>query len=212
MTSPSSASPRAGCSTALLVLGVAVASISIGRWTAPRPYVAPPLCVSISAAPPVLSAPPLDDVTVRPLPRATSWDGLSGPAVLPPEGAPPAPVTDRSADDLVHVAVGRWVDTDGTIVEVDPPKAAPGKAPPYRLVVRGATLPRSGYGCEFALGETKRGPGDALAFRAWCSRGSRATVLLTVIPVAGGAPVLSLVVLQDSDVKVRVERAKRVSP
>lgn len=63
-----------------------------------------------------------------------------------------------------------------------------------------------------ALGETKRGPGDALLYRAWCARGRSATVLLTIGAAADKTPSLSLVVLQDSDVKMRVERAKRVSP
>jgi hypothetical protein len=174
--------------TLVVIVAAALVGFTAGRMSHPRAATTIPVCLSISAAPPVLSAPPVGPAEVAEGPRLPA-------------------VTDRSADDLVHVAVGRWVGEDGTIVEIDPPKPAPGRAPPYRLVIRGVSLPRSGYGCEFALGETKRGPGETLYYRAWCGRGMKATVGLSLDDKA-----LAVVVLQDGDVKVHAEKLGRVSP
>lgn len=126
--------------------------------------------------------------------------------VLPSASAPP-PVADRSADDLVHVSVGRWTNNEGMVVEIDPPKPRPGKAPPYRLVMRGPNLPKSGYGCEFALGDVRQGPGDVLYYRAWCHRGVVSTLGLGLV-----RSTLSVVVIQDGDVSVHADQLAREAP
>jgi hypothetical protein len=190
-------SDHAGCLTPVAFLIVAFLGVAIGRMTHPR--LPPPIAIgSITPAPPVLSAPPLpfSDVVAPP-------DGIS-------TASAPA-VSAGNADELVHAAVGRWVSEDGSLVEVEPPKAEPGKTPPYKLVARSVGLPRSGYGCQFAHGETRKGPGTTLYFTSWCERKKRSTLGLS-LDQSQSPPLLSVVILTDGEVKVHLEQLKRVSP
>lgn len=137
---------------------------------------------TISEAPPVLSAPPLDAVAPSPTFEKVGAPDAGEVTVRPPSQR-------LGPDELVRALVGRWRSEDGIGVEVEPPRDADHKTPPYRLVFRGPGLPRSGYGCEFALldsehrpkGSDSRGADGATQFySAWCSKGTRSVVALTL--------------------------------
>ena len=190
----------AGFAGLVIGLSMMVLGYSVGRGSA-QPYPAP---VVVSAACPTASAPP---------PPASS-------EVLVPTARPDAQTTPQGAarrggrsweEELVGSAVGRWRGDDGLIVEVDPPKPMAGKAPPFRLVVRGKGLPKSGFGCEFATGDERHGPGDMVYFKAWCGRGKRSTLGLEVKFPEGAPTTLSVVILQDGELRVRAH-GQRIEP
>lgn len=190
---------------AAVALGVfmMVIGYSLGRGSA-QPYPAP---VLVSAACPSASLPPPSASAEAPVPTGRP-DALEAPQ------AAPGSTAKRSKDDeLVRSAVGRWRGDDGLTVEVDPPKPLPGRSPPFRLVVRGKGLPKSGFGCEFAGGgdEPRRGPGELVYFKAWCARGKRAMLGLEVNYPEGAPTMLTVVILQDGELRVRA-RGQRIDP
>jgi len=113
-----------------------------------------------------------------------------------------------SPDDRVRASVGRWRSDAGFTVDVDPPKDLDDDHPPYRLVVRGQGLPRSGYGCEFAVFEKNAPVVGATFFQGWCKKGEKAFVILSQDDLGR----LSVVVLSDHKVRVRADLLSRVEP
>jgi hypothetical protein len=197
-----------------LVIGISmmIAGYSVGRGSA-QPYPAP---VLVSAACPSASLPPSLASVEAPMGRPDMHAARCAPgAPCGPDESPqaaPGGASRRSKDEeLVRSAVGRWRGDDGMTVEIDPPKPLPGKAPPFRLVVRGKGLPKSGFGCEFAGGDERRGPGEIVYFKAWCARGKRATVGLEISYPEGAPASLSVVILQDGELRVRAH-GQRIDP
>lgn len=192
-----------GAGVAGLLLGTVmmIVGYSVGRGSA-QPYPAP---VLVSAACPSASAPPPPASAEVPMPTGR-------PDVHEAPQAAPGGTSRRAKDEeLVRSAVGRWRGDEGLTVEIDPPKPMPGKAPPFRLVVRGKGMPKSGFGCEFAGGDERRGPGETVYFKAWCARGKRATVGLEISYPEGAPASLSVIILQDGELRVRAH-GQRVDP
>lgn len=191
----------AGIAGIMVGLVMMIVGYSVGRGSA-QPYPAP---VLVSAACPSASAPPPPASAEAPTPTGR-------PDVHEAPQAAPVGATKRSKDEeLVRSAVGRWRGDDGLTVEIDPPKPMPGKAPPFRLLVRGKGMPKSGFGCEFAGGDERRGPGEMVYFKAWCARGKRATVGLEISYPEGAPASLSVIILQDGELRVRAH-GQRIDP
>jgi|GEM_PF-5367860 len=192
---------------ALLALGTLLSVSAIWWASAPKTPAAPPpslaTAFSIAPAPAVLSAPPVESA---PSPALIASHG--------PVDAAPAEVTAHplgkrfSPDDRVRASVGRWRSDAGFTVDVDPPKDLDDDHPPYRLVVRGQGLPRSGYGCEFAVFEKNAPVVGATFFQGWCKKGEKAFVILSQDDLGR----LSVVVLSDHKVRVRADLLSRVEP
>lgn len=202
---PPESSWAAGFAGLVIGLSMMVLGYSVGRGSA-QPYPAPVLTSAVCP-----SAPP----PLPPVPTSAASIDASAPLgrVEAPQAAPGGGTKRSEAEELVRSAVGRWRGDDGLTVEVDPPKPLPGKAPPFRLIVRGKGLPKSGFGCEFANGDERRGPGDMVYFKAWCGRGKRATLGLEIkYPEAQATPAtLSVVILQDGELRVRAH-GQRIDP
>jgi len=180
---------------AMLITGTAAWLVMGGK----KPLLDPPLG-TMSAAPPVLSAPPLDSAPSAPAPRASS--DPSPTAEAPPAKKPRA----SSSDDRVRSIVGRWRSENGITVDVDPPRDhEDDHVPPYRLVFRGPGLPRSGYGCEFAaLEKNVDGPAATTVFySAWCSKNKRSLVAVS-FDIG-----LSIVILGDGKIAHRADGLTR---
>lgn len=120
---------------------------------------------TMSEAPPVLSAPPME-----------------ASASTPSASASPKPVR-RNVEDLVRSLIGIWKGEDGVRVYIDPPRPRLGSRAPYHFTVE---TPKGGgtYGCDFTDSErVKKLDESEWHGRAWCGgpwKGKKAFVGITV--------------------------------
>ncbi len=160
----------------------------------------PASAFSIQPAPPVLSAPPEGAIG-----RADAGADAV-PSAAPPD-AIARPAKRFSPDDRVRASIGRWRSDAGLTLEVDPPKDLDDDHPPYRLVLRGPGLPRSGYGCEFSAIEKTAPVEGATFFSAWCAKKEKGSFVVLSQDDLGR---LSVAVLSDHKVRVRADQLTRV--